>query len=75
MRNKVPPLVDPRVCTDDELREIIETDPNANPDYQKELDRRERHQAEVHHYEKKLLQNGRVTTMRVPGDGREFMNG
>ena len=45
------PMVDPVACSLDDLKEIIETDPDASPAYQRELTRREARQAEVDHYE------------------------
>lgn len=51
---EIAPLVDPSACSELDLREIIETDPNASPDYQRELDRRKRHQDEVSHWEDKF---------------------
>jgi hypothetical protein len=45
------PLVDPVLCSVEELREIIETDPTASEAYQRELNRRERMQFEIDHYE------------------------
>ena len=46
-----PPLIDPRACSDRDLREILETDPNASDEYRKELERRERREAEAAHWE------------------------
>lgn len=47
MMNESPPPVDPAICTDEDLRDIIASDPFAHPGYQRELDRRQALQAEI----------------------------
>ena len=45
------PLIDPKTCSDRDLIEIIETDPNASAEYHTELKHRERRRAEAEHWE------------------------
>ena len=49
------PIVDPKTCSDDDLRTIIESDPAASIAYDKELERREELRRLVDHIETKYL--------------------
>ncbi len=40
-----------RKCSDQDLREILQTDPDCPAEYREELRRRERRKAEVKHWE------------------------
>lgn len=56
MRNmtEIQPLVDPKVCSNKDLQDIIATHPNASPAYKKELDRRELLKREAEYWEDKF---------------------
>jgi hypothetical protein len=51
---EIQPLVDPKVCSNKDLQDIIATHPNASPAYKKELDRRELLKREAEYWEDKF---------------------